>query len=212
MGADDRMFANQRAVFRQLRVPRWLPPRRSETLKQYAHRLAAEIGPGRPCYIGGASFGAFLALEMLPFVDARACFLIGAVRSPAEYPLVIRLLRPLHSLCRIVPFELFLWLSGFLGVTFGRLLPRRVREFLLLGGSLDPEFFRWAAEAVLTWGMDGPPPLATVPIYHVHGERDRILPMRLTHPDEIVPRGGHVIALSHPEEVNRFLQRHITQP
>src|SRR5687768_5136322 len=113
MGADDRMFAKQRPAFPQLRVPHWLPPKRYETLKQYAHRLAAEIGPDQPCYIGGASFGAFLALEMLPFVDARGCFLIGAVRSPAEYPLWIRLLRPMRSLCRIVPFQLFLWLSGF---------------------------------------------------------------------------------------------------
>jgi pimeloyl-ACP methyl ester carboxylesterase len=209
MGADERMFARLREAFPELVVPRWLPPRRNESLRQYARRMGEQLGD-RPCYIGGASFGGFLALEMLPWINARACFLIGALRSADEYPFWIRVLRPAHALCRIIPFQLFLWLSGFLGVTFGRILPRRVREFLLLGGSLDPVFFRWAAEAVLTWGIDGqPPPATTVPIFHIHGQRDRILPARLTHPDEVIPRGGHVISLSNPAEVSGFLKRHM---
>lgn len=213
MGADDRMFAKLRPFLPELVVPRWLPPRRGETLKQYAKRMAGLIdagqaGPGRPYLIGGASFGGFLALEMLPYLpDARACVLIGAVRSPAEFPLVLRLLRPAYRLCRIVPFLLFWWASGFLAATVGNLLPRRTREFLRLGASLDPAFFRWAAEAVLTWGIDGPVPPATVPVYHVHGGRDRVLPVKLTRPTEVIAGGGHVIALSHPAEVADFIRR-----
>jgi pimeloyl-ACP methyl ester carboxylesterase len=171
--------------------------------------MATLIGRENECFIGGASLGGFLALEMLPYLNARACFLIGGVRSPAEFPLLIRMLRPAHALCRIIPFQLFLWLSGFLAATFGPILPRRLREFLRLGGSLDEDFFRWAMEAVLLWGTDGPPPATNVPIFQIQGERDRVLPAKLTHPDEIVPGGGHVIALSHPEQVARFLRRHM---
>jgi pimeloyl-ACP methyl ester carboxylesterase len=209
LGADARMFRHQRPAFPQLVVPRWLPTRRGESLRQYAVRMARTIDSTTPCAIGGASFGGFLALEMLPYLPrATACYLIGAVRSPAEFPLWIRLLRPMHRLCRIVPFELFFWLSGFMAATVGLVLPRRLREFLKLGGSLDPVFFKWAAESVLTWGDDGPPPPTRVPVYHIQGERDRILPARLTRPDELVPLGGHVISLSNPDAVNAFLRRH----
>lgn len=209
MGADSRMFAVQLAAIPELTVPHWLPPKQNETLRQYAHRLAADIDPDRPCIIGGASFGGFLALEMLPYINAKACLLVGAVRTPAELPWTIRIFRPLAPLCRLIPFELFLWASGFLGATYAWLLPRRIREFLWLGGSLDADFFRWAAQAVLTWGKQGPPPATSVPVYHIHGERDRVLPLRRTTPTEVVPGGGHIIAITHPEQVTAFLRHRL---
>ena len=208
MGADERMFAKQLAELPNLTVPRWLPPKRDETLRHYARRMAATIDHSRPCIIGGASFGGFLALEMLPYVPATACLLVGAVRSPAELPWSIRIFRPLAPLCRLIPFELFLWAAGFLGATYAWLLPKRIREFLWLGGSLDADFFRWATQAILTWGKHGPPPTSNVPVFHIHGRRDRVLPIRLTSPTDVVEGGGHIIAVTHPGEVTAFLRRH----
>lgn len=208
MGADARMFAHQRAAFPELVVPDWLPPRRGETLRQYAGRMAGSLDRGRPFFVGGASFGGFLALEMLPDLpSARGCFLIGAVRSPAELPWWVRMLRPVRAVARVIPFRLAFAACGLLADAFGRVLPRRMAEFLRLGESLDPAFFAWAAEAVLTWGRDGPPPEPTVPVHHIHGRRDRVLPARFTTPDALVPDGGHVIALSNPAEVNAFVRR-----
>lgn len=203
------MFAGLRPLLPELIVPRWLPPRAGESLRGYARRMAEDVNRGGPCFVGGASFGGFLALEMLPFLDARGCFLIGAVRSAAEYPLWIRALRPARALVRIIPFQLLWWASGLTAATVGNVLPRRMREFLWLGASLDPAFFRWAATAVLTWGDDGPPPPADVPIYQIHGARDRVLSAGRTTPTELVPGGGHVIALSNPQAVAAFLRRHM---
>lgn len=121
---------------------------------------------------------------------------------------MIRVVRPLAPLCRLIPFELFLWVAGFLGFSYGWLMPRRIREFLQLGGSLDADFFRWATQAVLTWGKEGPPPATSVPIYHIHGERDWVLPAQLTSPTEVVSKGGHIIAVTHPDQVTAFIRRH----
>jgi hypothetical protein len=38
-----------------------------------------------------------------------------------------------------------------------------------------------------------------------HGSADRTFPLWYTHPDEIVAGGGHLLTLTHPLEVNRFL-------
>jgi pimeloyl-ACP methyl ester carboxylesterase len=210
MGADERMFAKLRPLLPGLVVPGWLPPHKGETLRQYAGRMAAIVDLDRPVYIGGASFGGFLALEMLPFLpNARGCFLIGAVRSADELPWVVKALRPARPLCRIIPFQLAWWASGMLAATLGWALPRRTHEFLKLGASLDPDFFRWAAEAVLTWGAEGPPPPGGVPVYQVHGAKDRVLPPKLTRPDALVPGGGHVIALSHPAAVAAFIRQRV---
>jgi thioesterase domain-containing protein len=96
MGADERVFALQQRAFPNLIVPRWISPLEDETLTSFAARLARQIDPGGPCFMGGASFGGFVALEMARHLQAKACFLIGSVRSPAELPRRIRILRTLR--------------------------------------------------------------------------------------------------------------------
>src|SRR5687767_16026240 len=123
MGADERMFHELRPHLPELVVPDWIPPRRGESLRAYARRMAEHLGRDRPCYVGGTSFGGFLALEMLPFLNAKGCLLIGAVRSPAEFPFWIRGLRPARALVRVMPFQLFWWASGLTAAVLGPLVP-----------------------------------------------------------------------------------------
>src|SRR3954453_4565175 len=105
MGADERVFGPQREAFPTLRVPRWIDPGRCESLASYAGRIAREIDPGVPFYVGGASFGGMVAVEAarhLPHL--LGCFLVGSVRSPRELPSRLRCLRPAAPLARLVPF------------------------------------------------------------------------------------------------------------
>lgn len=45
-----------------------------------------------------------------------------------------------------------------------------------------------------------------MPVARIHGDRDRILPHRLTRPDVLVRGGGHLISLTHADVVNEFLR------
>ena len=55
LAADASVFTPQKIAFPQMQCPRSLNPERSETINDYAARLAETIGEG-PCIIGGASF------------------------------------------------------------------------------------------------------------------------------------------------------------
>jgi len=68
----------------------------------------------------------------------------------------------------------------------------------------EGRFLKWAALAVVRWrpSFQEPP----VPVAHIHGARDFILPARLTRPDVLVPRAGHMLPITHPEIVNAFLR------
>jgi pimeloyl-ACP methyl ester carboxylesterase len=44
-------------------------------------------------------------------------------------------------------------------------------------------------------------------VHHIHGEIDRIIPLKGVRPDEVVPQGGHLINLTHTGQVNRFIER-----
>src|SRR5207237_7796437 len=109
-------FAPQREAFANLMVPKWIPPQSNESLAGYAARLARQVdiaGKLGPCFIGGASFGGFVALEMARHLDAKACFLIGSVRSPDQLPLRIRALRACRGAATRMLFE---WVCRIAGV------------------------------------------------------------------------------------------------
>jgi pimeloyl-ACP methyl ester carboxylesterase len=65
----------------------------------------------------------------------------------------------------------------------------------------DTAFLKWALAAVLDWR---PSAMEGTPVYRIHGARDLVIPARLVTADVVVPR-GHLINLSHAEEVNRFI-------
>jgi pimeloyl-ACP methyl ester carboxylesterase len=204
MGGDARMFRPQLAALANATVPAWIEPRRGETLAAFATRMARAVDPGGACFVGGSSFGGMVAVEMARHLAARACFLIGSIHSPREFPLRIRFMRP--------------WLGRIAGRTpdlapvcakaLRLMIPPRLapgtRSMLEQLAGTDRTFFRWAALAALGW-EPSPEPLA-VPIAHIHGDRDRILPHRLTRPDVLVHGAGHLLSMTHAEAVNEFLR------
>jgi pimeloyl-ACP methyl ester carboxylesterase len=204
MGADERVFAAQLEAFPNLTVPTWIPPVGDESLAQYARRFAARVDPSRPCFVGGASFGGFVALEMARHLPAVACFLIGSVRSPAELPWRVRSLRCLAARAPTVAFSLGVQSVRAGAALFGPLSAPATRAFLRQASDADARFLRWASRAVLTWRTD-PDPLR-VPIHQIHGDRDHVLPARLTRPDVLVPDAGHVLSMTHAEAVHAFLR------
>jgi pimeloyl-ACP methyl ester carboxylesterase len=203
MGADERLFAPQREAFANLIVPRWIAPNADEPLSSYAQRLARQIDPGRPCFVGGASFGGFVALEMARHLQARACFLIGSVRSPEELPLRIRLLRGAGGVAQLLPFGWVCAAAGVAVTACGAMSPPSTRMLLRQLSAADGRFLRWATRAVLRWQ---PGPATGVPVFHIHGSRDHALPVACTRPDVIVQGAGHVLSLTHPTEVTGFLR------
>ena len=66
----------------------------------------------------------------------------------------------------------------------------------------DPEFIRWALGAILNWKGERP----GVPIYHIHGTTDEILPLKYTSPQYKIEKGTHLMILSKAQEVNDVLK------
>ncbi len=230
MGADERLFRFQKVAFPNLIVPRWIPPGPDESLPAYADRFARHIDPGVPFFIGGVSLGGMIAVEMARRFSCgknvwqsssrqpsiKGCFLIASIRGPDELPRRAKMFRPLLPLAlgalSTVPFVARL-LHAIAGWTLG--LHRR--DVLRQLADSDPAFLRWSARAILTWELARKQETAAiragssdVPVFQIHGVRDRILPIRRTQPDRRVIRGGHIdLTLTHADEVNDFLRNHL---
>jgi pimeloyl-ACP methyl ester carboxylesterase len=142
----------------------------------------------------GVSFGGIVARELAHLISARGCILVSSIRTPNELPPWFRAMT--YSPARS---ERVLAAAG----TLAKSMPRRVRtrstvrltKFAGSGGA----WHRWATSAVLRWRPQAE--LDQIPTLHIHGDADTTLPLRYVRPDVIISGGGHVLPLSHPEQL-----------
>ena len=174
------LYARLRPRFPELVTPEWIEPLVDEPLANYAQRMAETLHPqlSEGCVLGGTSFGGMVAHEMAPALGLNSCLLISTVRGPSELPANLQALRA-HTQAGEAGFE---------GVPL-----------------LKNRFARWTAWAILTWELS--PAAQSVQTWHLHGDLDSTFPIGNVHPDEIVPGGGHVLPMTHPDAVEGFLRR-----
>lgn len=205
MGVDGRVFEPQREVLPRLEVPWWIAPEHDESLSHYAERMAASLPKSSaPTVVGGLSMGGMLALEMARHLNARAVVQIASCDHPDA---VLPLLTMAEPIGQNVPTGVLSLGKRIAALFVGRGgVPRehrRLVQAMLKDMSID--FIRWAGFAITRWpGLKDP----GVPVHHIHGTRDWVIPMsRLrTPPTRVVHGGAHVLNMSHAREVNAFLR------
>jgi pimeloyl-ACP methyl ester carboxylesterase len=200
MAPDERLFQRLLPLLSDAEVIHWLPPQLGESLPLYAERLAKTVAIDGPFIVCGVSFGGLVARELAYILKAQKCVLISTIRSPSELPPSWRTLRMLA-----VPYllEMLLAVVGF--VT--NCIPSRLRSSSVspLAKFVGPHgrWYRWATAAVLRWQPRGE--LDQIPTIQIHGAEDRTFPIAFTRPEIIIPHAGHVLPLSHPEDLAGIL-------
>jgi pimeloyl-ACP methyl ester carboxylesterase len=202
LAADCSVFLPQKLAFPNLMVPDWPIPTYSETLDQYARRLANALPEDGRLIIGGASFGGIVALHVAEHVRAEAVVLIGSVQSPSELPWYAKWARPLSPLIRYLPVRSLQYCCLPVLLVIARLHFTHLLNLIRQFQDAEPLVIKWSLMRILDW-RDRPE--ITCRIAHIHGKRDHVLPMRYTNPDHVVEDGGHILSLSHPRDVNAFI-------
>ncbi len=207
MGANQDIYAAQILAIPNLSVIDWLQPEDSEDLASYAQRLAERYDPGKPCLVGGASFGGIVAQEMAKHIPAKACILIGSIKDPSEAPWWFHSLRPLSGQTNLMPLKLLQASAGtsceFPGLNSNKEISSVLRQF----SRSDRELMQWSMQEILRWqGLS-----THIETYRIHGDLDPIFPIGKILADYVVEKGRHVISASHPEEVTNFLKSILTK-
>ena len=204
MGADERVFGPQRAYGFEFEAPQMPVPKPEEDMPAYAARLKKMLDLTGPCVVGGMSFGGMVASELAMICPARCAILIATCRANSAIP---RYYWWVNRLARFVPDGLVRMRCGASSRIMGKLesLDAEQQELIrLMSASVPVPFLRGAGRMILNWA--GRPTLPCLS-RHIHGEADVIIPLKGVLPDEVVPGGGHLINLTHAEQVNRFIER-----
>jgi pimeloyl-ACP methyl ester carboxylesterase len=198
-----------RRVFRRIKLPPtfhihhidWIPPLRHETLNQYAQRLTQFIDTSKPFALVGLSFGGMIATAMTAFINPTKTILLSSIGCAKELPWYFRLSGSLH-LYKLLPqallnrpTEIAHWLFGAKSKTERKALSQIIAD-------ADPYFIRWAIGAILTWKDKKRPPH----LFHIHGSRDKILPIHFTYPDVVIEKGSHFMVWTHAGTVSKAIE------
>jgi len=201
LGADQRLFESVHSAVPSIVVPSWPATASGDSLSAFAKRLVTAIPSGENIYLGGASFGGMVALELAAFVKPKGVFLIGSCASPNSITPAAQLMR---VLLHVVPASLFRprrWMVPFLAPMFGSLTSSQKALFWSMAKHTPASFMRWGLGAIVSWQ---PSPVA-VPVHSIHGSHDRLIPIGRVRPDRVVSGGGHLLTITHPKDVAAFL-------
>jgi pimeloyl-ACP methyl ester carboxylesterase len=211
LGADGRLFGPQRRAFPDLLVPPWLPPGRHEPLADYAVRMADSIRPlcAEPFVLGGVSFGGIAAYEIARHLGPDAVVLIASCQQRRGLRLAYRAGRWVWPAVPVWVWTAAKRLAVPVSKLIGETEPSERAKLVRMFQEQDSRFMHWTVHAVVTWN---PRPLDGIPVFHIHGRRDPVLPAWRVAADEWIPDGGHMINVTHAEKVNAFIRRALAGP
>jgi len=203
LGTDHRLFVAQRAAGLVFTVPAWIEPRRDETLASYGQRMALTIDTSEPFVLGGVSLGGMVALEMAKHVRPQAVLMIAATRSCEALPRWMRVLSAAVSLLPAKSYKPIV--ASAIGLTLRHEKINSGMYALLhdMYVAADARFFKWAGCAAARWRFEGEP---LAPVYVIHGSDDRLLRSAYVDADMVVDGGGHIINLTHAEQVTKGIR------
>lgn len=208
MCTDYRLFMRQKDAFPSLKIPHWIPPLSpTESFESYCKRFAETLVITRPFFLGGISMGGMMALEIARYHKPTGIILIASATQgnavPTHYQLLGKCARQmperiLANLLRLGGFciEHFPFLP-----VINQLNPKERQLFAAMIREISPRLVQWQANAFYTWKA----PSLNVPIYHIHGTKDALIPYHKVTPTETIDGGEHLINLTHAAYVNQWL-------
>lgn len=192
LGCDARLHGEIAALSPGVVSAGYFDHRGCADLADYAERVIAHLGITADDVIGGSSLGGMVASEIHRRLGCRGLVLIGSCDDPR---FIQPILRKLTWLGERMSFAAGLKFLGPLG---------NVSLLMDMIHHCDPEFIRWACGAVGRWqGARAAPGTA----WRIHGGLDPVIVALGQKADQLIPSGGHIIALSHPALVAAFIRR-----
>lgn len=201
LGADERIFSRLRVPGVRLHYLPWLIPHSDESIEAYALRMKAGIDGDRPILLG-VSFGGMMAIEIAKYSIAATVILVSSIGHRQSLPRWMSICGRLglNRLMSARPGKGLRWLENYyLGVETAEdaNLAEQFRR------KADPHYLYWAVDQILNWKNEWLPER----FYHLHGNRDKIFPLRRVKATHVVAGGGHFMVNNRSEILSGILGR-----
>ena len=183
----------------------WIPPKKNETIDQYALRMCDRVNHKNPILIG-VSFGGLIVQEMAKHIDCKKVIIVSSVKSNNEFPKHLKLLQFTNA-HRLLPTQWIKNVETLALFVFGKGIQRRFEYYTRYLSERDPEYLNWAIDKLVKWNRFEPDQR----IIHIHGEQDTVFPVKNIQDPFIKIDGDHTIILTKSDWFNRNLPKIMTE-
>jgi hypothetical protein len=198
-------------IFERIKLPaetyemhllEWILPKKNESLKEYAKRMAENIKHQNVILVG-VSFGGILFQEMKPFVNPKMVIIISSVKSNAEFPKRMKIANTTKAY-RLIPTKLFQNMELLAKFTFGSsILKQKIKLYEKYLSVRDKNYLDWAIEEIINWDrieIDNE-------IIHIHGDADEVFPIKYIRKCIPVKGGTHIMIITKYRWLNENLPK-----
>jgi pimeloyl-ACP methyl ester carboxylesterase len=203
LGANEKVFQRIHfEVYKPIFI-KWVIPNNRETIEQYALRLTKQITTPKPILIG-LSFGGIMAIEVAKHIETTKVILLASAKTKYEIPFYYRWAGAMQ-LHKLIPAVILTRANAFTNWLFGASTTfekKLLQETLLQTNTV---FLKWAMDAIVHWNNK----TITANLYHIHGTKDRILPVRFVNCNIKIMGGGHFMTLHKALELSKILLEQI---
>ena len=205
-GADHRLFRDFHVESHDTVILDVPFPEKGELLPDLARRMAKEIDTSKPFSILGVSIGGMIAVEVAKFLSPKHLILVSSAKQRKELP-------PLYRMMRWIPlYKLF---TGdqykSLANVARRLFEPDAKEedtlFRSMISAKDPRYMERTIHAIMHWQNETPPESCV----HIHGDRDRTLPIRWIRNAQTVSSGSHMMILMNAKAVCKLVDEELNK-
>jgi len=167
-------------------------------LKELALAVSTQIDTTRKFVILGNSMGGMISMELSKLVSPEAIILVSSINSSSELPTRYKLGRmiPLHKLLT----EKRLVRKANNPRTFRKVNDPELRNlYPLMLKTCGSEFLKWQMNSIVHWKFKQE--LINCEVYHIHGKKDRVLPLRKTTANQVLESGTHKLVANFRTEI-----------
>ena len=204
------MSANS-LIFERIKLPskfhshflEWIPPLKSESLKDYSVRLSKSIKHQNPILIG-VSFGGLIMQEVSKIINAKKVIIISSVKSRKELSNSMKFARKTKSY-KFLPLS---WIDDFenlIAFVLGPKIKNRVNLYRKYLSVRDQKYLDWSIDKIVNWDQEQP----IKNVIHIHGTYDLIFPIINLKNYIPIEKGDHAVILKRADWLNEYFSKNL---
>ena len=192
-------LAASKEIFRNIKLPEdrytthiieWLIPSKKESIAAYSSRMAAYVKENNAVLIG-VSFGGVMVQEMSAHLKLRKLIIISSVKSKAELPKRLKLIRKLKAY-KLIPTRLIVSSKDLTRFALGPKSKKRLKIYDEYLHIRNPLYLPWAIKNMVCWERE----IVDKKVHHIHGNEDMVFPLKHIINSHVIDGGTHIMLLN----------------
>jgi pimeloyl-ACP methyl ester carboxylesterase len=203
LGADEKIFTHLHIKGYELRYIPWIRPHKKEKIDAYAKRMSEHIKE-RSAVILGVSFGGMMGIEIAKQMPLHKLIIVSSIKSSGEMPRWMKAAGTL-KLNKLLPVRLHKYTEKIDNNRLGVSTKEEKEMVRAYRKNADLVFVDWAIHEILNWKNSWQPDN----IIHIHGDRDKIFPVKKINPTFVIKEGTHMMIYNRAGEISEYIQREL---